>query len=210
MFRIYCIIVSICALILNSGVALAECYPSASVASGAQDAPCVNVPAYIDTSGKSQVISNANRFPIMQPLQQDLISNANNYQPTRSYGFVAGRNNAVNNVRCDLWEGPTCVYVFPVAAQQMAVSSSSASDTSNGTGAQQVHIHYLDGNYAEQIEVVTLNGTTPVNTIATNILRINAFHLWRAGSSGTSAGNISIKNIAATVTYDYITATFNM
>jgi len=146
---------------------------------------------------------------VMPPLQQDLINNANSYQTNRAFGYMFGRNGAVQNVRCDLWEGPTCVYVFPAAAQQMAVSSSSAADAAAGTGCQQVMVHYLDNLYAVQQETVTLNGVTPVNTVSTNILRINAMHCMRMGTGGTTAGNISLKNTAGTVTYDFITAGYN-
>jgi len=137
-------------------------------------------------------------------LKQDLIDNANSGQPNRTFGYVFGRNSAVQNVLCDLWDGPTCVYVFPLAAQQMALSSSSAADASAGTGVQQMIIHYLDTNYTIRSEVITLNGITPVNTVATNILRINSMHAWRQGTGATAAGNISLKNIAGTITYGYM------
>jgi hypothetical protein len=143
-------------------------------------------------------------------LQQDMISNANSSQTTRTFGYMFGRNLAIQNVRCDLWEGPTCTYVFPVVAQQMAVSSSSASDTGAGTGCQQVEIHYLDANYLVQATTVTLNGITPVNTTPTNILRINLFHCKVVGTGGVSAGNVSLKNIGGTVTYGYMAAGGNI
>jgi len=137
-------------------------------------------------------------------LQQDLIDNANSGQPGRSFGYVFGHRSAVNNALCDLWDGPTCTYVFPAAAQQMAFVSSSAADTLAGTGVQKMHIHYLDANYAMQQETVSMNGVTPVPTAATNILRINSSHTWQVGTGGTSAGNISLTNLAGTVTYAYM------
>jgi hypothetical protein len=102
-------------------------------------------------------------------------------------------------------------YVFPAAGGiQMAVASSSATDDlAAGAGCQQVTIGYLDANYAEQSETVTLNaanGTTRVNTVATNILRVNSFRVVRAGANGKPTGNISLTNTAGTVTYSYITA----
>lgn len=143
-------------------------------------------------------------------LQQDLIGNAQNYCPQRVRHFIPGRAPAnVQNARHDLWEGPTALYVFPAVAQQMVVTSSSASDAAAGTGIQQIAIHYLDNNYNYQQEIVTLNGLTGVNTVATNILRINAIHAVRVGSGGYAAGNISITNIGATVTYGYISAAYN-
>lgn len=175
--------------------------------------PNTVVPTGIDaTTGNATVPfveHTSGRTGMTLPLQQDLINNPNSLQSTRTFGYVYGRNNLVQNVRCDLWEGPTCLYVFPAAAQQMTVSSSSASDAAGGTGCRTVYIHYLDNLYAIQTEIVTLNGVTPVNTVATNILRINSFHCGSIGSGGTTAGNISVKNLGATVTYAYMSAGFD-
>lgn len=143
-------------------------------------------------------------------LQQDLIGNAQNYYPQRLFGQITGRAlGNVQNTPQDLWDGPTAQYVFPTVGQQMRVVSSSANDAAAGTGAQTVYIHYLDGNYKEQLEIVTLNGVTPVLTVATNILRINGMHVGRVGSGGVSAGNISLTNTGNTITYGFITAGYN-
>ena len=90
----------------------------------------------------------------------------------------------------------------------MAAVSSSASDAAAGTGIQIVRIHYLDSDYNEQVEDVTLNGVTPVLTAGLNILRINGLHAYAVGSSGAAVGNISLTNSGGTVTYGYITATY--
>lgn len=142
-------------------------------------------------------------------LQQDLIGNAHNYYPQRTFGFALGKNNNVNNVRTDLWTGPTITYVFPAAAQQMQIVSTSANDTAAGTGVRTIIMDYLDGSYNPQQAIITLNGTTPVTTVATNILRINGFHATSVGSGGFAAGNISLTNIGATITYAYIETGFN-
>lgn len=143
-------------------------------------------------------------------LQQDLIGNVNNYYPNRSWNFITGRAlGVVQNTRYDLWEGPTPTYVFPTTPQQMQIVSTSASDAVGGTGVQQVHIHYLDNTYTYQIATVNLNGLTPVPTTPTNILRINAMHATLVGTTGQAVGNISLTNLAGTVTYAFITAGYN-
>lgn len=152
---------------------------------------------------KSAVIVNS--LDGKPALQQDMINNSNSNQ-SRTFGYVFGRNPLVQNVRCDLWEGPTCLYVFPTVAQQMAVSSTSANDAAAGTGCRTVYIHYLDGDHLVREEIVTLNGITPVNTVATNIYRINSFHCGTAGSGEAAAGAISLKNTGATVTYALLSA----
>jgi len=119
-----------------------------------------------------------------------------------------GRTFSVNQTEVELWEVGGA-YKFPGAPMQMQVVSSSANDSASGSGARQVDIHYLDNNYVQHSELITLNGTTPVNTAAANILRINNFHVIVAGSSKCSAGNIDIRNLAGTEIYSRISASRN-
>lgn len=99
-------------------------------------------------------------------------------------------------------------YVFPTAAMQMSIrSSDNTNDKASGTGALTVTIYYLDNTYAEQSETVTLVGTTWVDTVATNILRINNMRLATVGTSGKAAGNISLVDKATrAIVYGYIAA----
>ena len=87
---------------------------------------------------------------------------------------------------------------------QLKIASSSANDTILGTGIRQVMVHYLNSGYIERAEIVNLNGVTPVNTVATDITRIQNMRALTVGSLGVSAGNISLTNLAGTVTYEYI------
>lgn len=97
---------------------------------------------------------------------------------------------------------PNGAFVFPAAAGvQMAVVSTSANDAAAGTGIRTLDIHYLDANLAEQTETVTLNGTTPVNTVATNIRFIQCMHMVTFGSGKAAAGNISATNGGNTHSY---------
>lgn len=117
---------------------------------------------------------------------------------------MIGRNPDIDDVREDIWElGGN--YVFPPdAGIQMRVVSTSASDSATGTGIRSIKIHYLDADGNQQNEVIVLNGTTPVLTVATNIRRINDFHAQTVGSEGDAIGNISLTNTAASQTYAYI------
>jgi hypothetical protein len=96
------------------------------------------------------------------------------------------------------------LYVFPTVKQQMEVISSSANDTSDGTGARTVKIYYLDDTFTEKDTTVTLNGTTAVATTPTDIYRINRFEVATAGTGGVAAGNIDIRNVADTPIYSRI------
>lgn len=98
------------------------------------------------------------------------------------------------------------MYVFPAAPMQMELVSASANDAAAGTGIRTVEIIYLDGDYNEKKEVVTLNGTTVVPTVATDIFRINAFRALTAGSGNVAAGAIQLRHIADTPIYAQINA----
>lgn len=172
-----------------------------AIGAGSGDVFAYQIYSPSGTNDTAVIVNSATGKPI---LQQDLINNANSGQSNRSFGYAFGRNSLVQNVLCDLWDGPTCTYVFPATSQQMAVSSTSAADSLAGTGIQKIIIHYLDTNYLEKTEIVNMNGITPVSTVATNILRINAMHAMQQGTGGTSAGAISLKNLAGTITYGYM------
>lgn len=73
-----------------------------------------------------------------------------------------------------------------------------------------MEIHYLDADYAPRTEIVTLNGTTPVNTAATDIFRVNFVHSQEVGSGGVPVGDVSLQSTDGAVTYSVIKAGFNV
>jgi hypothetical protein len=77
---------------------------------------------------------------------------------------------------------------------QMSVVSTSADDAAAGTGARTLVIEYLNGTLDLSVEMITLNGLTPVNTVATDVRWVQAVHVATAGSGGKAAGNIDIKH----------------
>ena len=89
-------------------------------------------------------------------------------------------------------------YVEPTAAAQRSIKSASANDTSAGTGARTVEITYFDNTGTGPLtETVTLNGTTAVNTVATNIRFIESMVVKTAGSLLTNAGVLSLYTTTA-------------
>jgi hypothetical protein len=89
-------------------------------------------------------------------------------------------------------------YTEPASAAQRSVSSSSASDSSAGTGTRTLKITYynntMDGPFTE---TVTMNGTTPVNTVATDIRFIEKIESATVGSNGGNVGTITLFNSTA-------------
>jgi hypothetical protein len=76
------------------------------------------------------------------------------------------------------------------AAATLSVVSTDAADDSGGTGANSVVIYGVDANWDTQIEVLTLDGTTPVITSGT-WLGVNRMAIYLAGTGEANAGVIS-------------------
>lgn len=80
---------------------------------------------------------------------------------------------------------------------QRSIVSSSTGDAAAGTGARTIKIIYLASDYSGPFEeTLTLNGTTAVNTVATNICKIEKIQCLSFGSFGGNQGVISLKAAA--------------
>lgn len=90
------------------------------------------------------------------------------------------------------------VYTEQITNAQRSIVSSNAADSAVGVGARTVRITYLDQTGAGPFtETVTLNGTTAVNTIATNICFIEQIEVRTAGTNGLNSGIISLRAAVA-------------
>src|SRR5512137_3071453 len=90
-------------------------------------------------------------------------------------------------------------YTEPTTNAQRSVASSSANDTNTaGTGARQVKITYFTSACAgPYTETVNLNGTSAVNTVATDICFIEKMEVVSVGSGGSNAGTITLYSTTA-------------
>jgi hypothetical protein len=85
-------------------------------------------------------------------------------------------------------------YIEQTSNAQRSLVSASANDTAAGTGARTVRITYYTAALAGPFtETVTLNGTTAVNTVATDICYIESMEVLTVGSTGSNVGIISLK-----------------
>jgi hypothetical protein len=90
------------------------------------------------------------------------------------------------------------VYTEQTTNAQRSIASASANDTAAGTGARTVIIEYLDQTGAGPFtETVTLNGTTYVNTVATNIAFVEHIDVITAGSTLSNVGILTLKAATA-------------
>ena len=120
---------------------------------------------------------------------------------------------AVTATGDDAWRGTATTTPVPdqTTGEQMTLVSTSAEDGVAGTGVTSVRIHYLDGNWEQQEEMITLDGLTPVDTVATDIKFINVLHAESVGTNGVAVGDITIyKKGAASTVYTLLAVGGNM
>ncbi len=110
--------------------------------------------------------------------------------PNHKSLFKYGNNTDINGSLETIWSYGG-LYVYPTSAMQMKVSSSSANDTAEGTGARTIVVSGLNAVYEEISEVVVLNGQTAVLTLNT-FIRVFRSYVVTAGSGNTAAGIIYI------------------
>ena len=111
----------------------------------------------------------------------------------------------------DVWRGneltpaPTSTTSIPIPAdvgEQMTVVSESVNDDSVGSGVKTIEIDYLDATGAEQTETIIMDGTTPVDTVATDIRFVQEIHTL---TGSVAAGHIKIyKKGTAGLVYNMI------
>jgi hypothetical protein len=96
-------------------------------------------------------------------------------------------------------------FVQPAGNTQMYLQSSSANDSSAGTGIQQVTIEYFSLAWGDLKTVtVTTNGIGQVTISVADIYRIHKMYANKVGSSGVAVGNVTVTNQAANVLYGEI------
>ena len=126
--------------------------------------------------------------------------------------LVFGYNPDIDTSEETVWpDGGTIPH--PTVASVLKISSSSANDTSAGTGARTVRIEGVDGDYNVVSETVTLNGQTAVNT-TNSYLYVNSFYVLTTGSGEANDGNINAGTGTVTsgvpaVLYDIIATGYN-
>jgi hypothetical protein len=136
------------------------------------------------------------------------INDINKWECINKFGY----NGDIDNTWEDLIsEGGTLV--LPASGAHLHLVSDSAEDDPDkpgvGTGIHTVRLVYLDSNYVEHYEDIDLNGVAVVETVATDIFRLQKCIAKVVGSTGAAVGTISIKNHAETLTYGTIQPTMH-
>lgn len=121
----------------------------------------------------------------------DYVNVARGTIPGATRGQRTGFNPSVGTGETTVWNETTTLVAYPATAVTVSVSSSSANDTSAGTGARTVTISGLDAGYNSISEVITLNGQTAV-TSTLSYIRLSTITTITAGSGGKNAGVVYV------------------
>lgn len=137
------------------------------------------------------------------------LGNVQNFQIDTKFG----RNPDIDSGPEDMWNGGSNYTGQPenYTPETVDVFSSSANDTSAGTGARTIRFFGLESPTSEEYthEDITLNGTTAVTSTKT-WWRINRAFVLTAGSGGENVGTITIEpTTSSSNVFVQMLATFN-
>ncbi len=145
---------------------------------------------YINRTGQPQ--GTVDTIPVRQTTEIDL-DYARRHMPGGRAFFFFGFNDSMTS---GTWEDvhPNSGNVnWLTTATKVEVISSDAADASAGVGTRQVELHGLSSTGVDQSEVITMNGTTAVESSLTYI-RVNKLHNENVGTYGGShQGNITCR-----------------
>lgn len=179
--------------------------PTVQLASGSAQFGVADAPLRIDPTGATiqpitgsvnadirvlgTLVTDANRVPatsVNYTFQQAILRGFLTGSVDRRWGYVGTSSTAIT-----VCKGST--YIEPSSTGQRSIRSSDADDASGDTGARTVKItYYKDDGSGPFTETVTLNGTTWVNTVETDMRFIEKMEVVTVGSYGTNEGTITL------------------
>lgn len=104
--------------------------------------------------------------------------------------FILGHSNSVPLTKSIL----SNANVTHPTGERCSIVSTSDEDSSSGIGVQKVIIIYFTDTWAYKQETVELDGTTPVDTVGTDIYRIQNFSAIKTGSNDFASGTITLND----------------
>lgn len=110
--------------------------------------------------------------------------------------FLAVDSGVIGTSFTTFWD-ITSNLVFQTGGEALEILSTSANDTAAGSGARTVLVSGLDSSFVAQTEIITMNGTSTVATVATNWRDISNILVLTSGSGETNAGTITLRITSA-------------
>jgi len=145
---------------------------------------------FIDDNGIPRIPVDANVTAIVEPSEfyfSVVQGNVSGHTGHTTYGRIPELDiNEVHEVT------PFGTVNWLTSAEIVQISSDSINDTSAGTGLRTATIYGLDDNHVEQFEVITLDGTTLVDSVNT-YLRVNMVVGEGKGSLEKNEGTIKLQ-----------------
>jgi len=123
-----------------------------------------------------------------------------------SFVYKWGENKDVDGATEDVWTPGGSRTDLTTASTLTIVSTSNEDGAGTQTGALSMVIEGLDSDWLEQVESVTLTGTTPIVTTST-WLRINRMYVTSSGSEQHNVGDINVTATTGGSTQGQIAAT---
>jgi len=111
----------------------------------------------------------------------------------REMGGFTGRSTLIGSTTSDVWDEGG-IMVYPTAAETWELLSTDADDTSAGTGARTVLVTSLSDTFVPQVNLVTLDGTTPVTVSGTHFRPIGITVLTSGSINGNNEGTLRCRN----------------
>ena len=113
--------------------------------------------------------------------------------PGESLVEMLGRNPTTGTSFSTHWgPGGAIAYIAPTANETWEIVSTSANDTSAGTGATNVLVVYLDSDYVEKTIIAVMNGTSAV-TLNADMFRLQNIITTGVGSTKFNEGTITVR-----------------
>lgn len=135
---------------------------------------------------------------VVQVGNADLATPLKTEEVRRPGGLISGQKATASTATTLVY---STTYTAPTSNARRSIKSSSASDTAAGTGARTVRITYLSFSGTDLIgpftETVTLNGTSAVNTVNTDIGVIEKMEVITAGSTQATVGVVTLYSATA-------------
>jgi len=169
-------------------------YDASGTAQAVQDGVAIPVATpRLLLAGSDYALVSPKAFTPKVDVSGNLYAITSSISPSAVTGLSSGIISLGGGTSGNLQAIRATTYNEPSANGQRSIASSSASDSAAGVGARTVKITYLDATGAGPFtETLTLNGVTPVNTVATNLCFIEEMEVLTVGATGTNVGTLTL------------------
>ena len=152
---------------------------------------------------------NSFNYPIGSETNTDdkaILTRPTNYAHEIAKGKISGSSNVnkfgynsdIDSSAAEVLSSFGGTFNIMTTGDTLSVVSTSAADSAAGTGGRSILIGGIDENFEAQTEILTLNGTTPVNTLS-SWLGVNRVFLLSSGTSNTNEVDIVLSDTSGTV-----------